>query len=278
MKARELNALERLQQPVPAVGDFIARDFSAGISAWRLWTMLGWNDIRQRYRRSVLGPFWITLSMCAFILLLGVIYARIFRIDIETYFPFLTLGYVIWGFIAQTTNESCGAFQEGERIIKQIKLPYSLFVLRIVWRNFIILLHTVVIFVPIAIVFAVKPHLVALLALPGIALIYVNQVWVALVLAIICTRFRDVMQIVVTAVQIALFATPIMWPVDTLGDATYIANVNPLYHLIELVRAPLLGNAPQALSWFVASGMAVIGLLGACLLLRRKARRIVFWL
>ncbi len=277
-----MNALEPSQR-IPAAGDFIARDeiardFHAGICAWRLWTMLGWNDIRQRYRRSVLGPFWITLSMGAFILLLGVIYARIFHIDVKTYFPFLTLGYVTWGFIAQTTNESCGAFQEGERIIKQIKLPYSVFVLRVVWRNFIILLHTVVIFVPIAIVFAVKPHLVALLALPGIALIYVNQVWVALVLAIICTRFRDVVQIVVTAVQIALFATPIMWPVNTLGEATYIANVNPLYHLIELVRAPLLGNAPQALSWFVASGMAVIGLLGASLLLRRKARRIVFWL
>ena len=88
--------------------------------------MLGWNDIRQRYRRSVLGPFWITISMAVFILLLGVIYSHIFQIDVKTYFPFLALGYIIWGFIAQTTGESFISFQESERIIRQIRLPYSI--------------------------------------------------------------------------------------------------------------------------------------------------------
>ena len=78
----------------------IDRDLLAGIRAWRLWTMLGWNDIRQRYRRSVLGPFWITISMAVFITLLGVIYSHIFKIELKTYLPYLSLGYIIWGFIA----------------------------------------------------------------------------------------------------------------------------------------------------------------------------------
>ena len=98
--------------------------------------------------------------MSVFIGVLGVIYARLFNVEIKTYLPYLSLGYVVWGFISQTVTESCGAFQEGERIIKQIKLPYPIYVLRVVWRNFIVLLHTIVIFVPVAIIFSVYPGLV----------------------------------------------------------------------------------------------------------------------
>ncbi len=110
--------------PAPAgFGEIVSEELLAGFSAWRIWMILGWDDIRQRYRRSVLGPFWITLSMGMFILLLGIIYSRLFHTDLATYMPYLSVGYIVWGFISQITNESCMAFQEGARIIKQIKLP-----------------------------------------------------------------------------------------------------------------------------------------------------------
>ncbi len=256
----------------------IDRELLAAFRAWPLWIMLGWNDIRQRYRRSVLGPFWITLSMAIFIALLGVIYGKIFKIEIRTYLPYLTLGYIVWGFVSTATNESSITFQEGERIIRQIKLPYSIFVLRVVWRNFIVFLHTIVIFIPVAVIFDVRPGFVSLLALPGLALIYINQIWVTLILAIICTRYRDVQQIAATAVQIMLFVTPIMWPITALGDAPFIAYLNPLYHMIDLVRAPMLGHAPSPLSWLVVIGCAIGGWTVAILLLHRAARRLVFWL
>src|SRR3954468_8139946 len=99
-----------------ALRERLGADLVAGLRAWPLWTMLGWNDIKQRYRRSVLGPFWITLSVGIFILVLGIIYSRIFKVEIATYMPFLALGYVLWGFISQTVIESCNAYQEGERI------------------------------------------------------------------------------------------------------------------------------------------------------------------
>jgi len=256
----------------------IDRDLLAAVRAWPLWTMLGWNDIRQRYRRSVLGPFWITISMAVFIALLGVIYSHIFNIELKTYLPYLSLGYIIWGFISQTTSESFISFQESERIIRQIRLPYSIYVFRVVWRNFIVFLHTIVIFVPIAIIYDVRPGMTGLLAIPGLALVYINQAWTTLSLAILCTRYRDVQQIVATGIQIMLFATPIMWPVSALGPAVIIAHVNPLYHLIEVVRAPMLGEAPPLLSWVAAIGCALVGWTVAILLLRRAARRLVFWL
>src|SRR5262249_17078475 len=256
----------------------IDRDLLAGVRGWRLWTMLGWNDIRQRYRRSLLGAFWITISMAVFITLLGVIYSHIFKIELKSYLPYLALGYIVWGFISTTTGESFISFQESERIIRQIRLPYALYVFRVVWRNFIVFLHTIVIFVPIAIIFDVRPGFTSLLALPGLALVYVNQAWLTLSLAILCTRYRDVQQIVGTGIQIMLFATPIMWPISALGPPLISAYVNPLYHMMEVVRAPMLGDAPSALSWLVVIACAIVGWTIAILLLRRATRRLVFWL
>jgi ABC-type polysaccharide/polyol phosphate export permease len=253
-------------------------DLIAGLRAWRLWTMLGWNDIRQRYRRSVLGPFWITLSVSIFILVLSFIYSRIFKVELSTYMPFLALGYVLWGFISTTVIESCGTFIEGERIIKQIRLPYSMYVFRAVWRNFLVLLHTIGIYIPIALIFSVHPGFGILLMIPGLILLYINLVWVSVVLSILCARYRDLVQIITTAVQIMLFATPIMWPIEALGPSRIIADVNPLYHILDVVRGPLLGHHPEALSWIVSAGLAVGGCIVSLLLLRRTVRRIVFWL
>ncbi len=261
-----------------AIAEVVSREFIAGFRASQIWGMLGWDDIRQRYRRSVLGPIWITLSMGVFTLLLGVIYAELFHIDVATYLPYLSLGYIIWGFISQTTNESCRAFQEGERILKQIKLPYGVYVLRVVWRNVIVFFHTIIIYVPIAIIFDVKPSLYSLLALPGLLLIYINQVWISFTLAILCSRYRDVLQVVSTFIQIMLFATPIMWPRSSLVKAAWIADINPLYHWIELVRAPILGQDPALLSWVVSIATAVGGTCIAFLLLARASRRLVFWI
>ena len=261
-----------------AIAGIVAAEIFDGFRAWRVWTVLGWDDIRQRYRRSILGPFWITLSMGVFILVLGVIYGHLFHMDLATYMPYLSAGYIIWGFVSAVTNDSCGAFHEGNRIIKQIKLPFTTYVFRVICRNFIVFLHTIVIFIPVAIYFKVAPNWNTFLAVPGLFLVVANVTWVAAVLAVVSTRYRDVQPIVVTIVQLALFATPIMWPASSLGNAMIVAEVNPIYHLIEIVRSPMLGAAPELRSWLVACILAVAGSLLAAGLLISKSRRIVFWL
>jgi ABC-type polysaccharide/polyol phosphate export permease len=258
--------------------DIVAAEIFDGFRAWRVWTILGWDDIRQRYRRSVLGPFWITLSMGVFILLLGIIYGRLFNIDLPTYLPYLSLGFILWGFMSAVANDSCVAFQESGRIIKQIKLPFTTYVFRTIYRNFIVFLHTIVIFIPIAIYFRVTPTWSTLLAVPGLFLVIVNAAWVATVLATVSTRYRDIQPIVATIVQLTMFATPIMWKASSLGNAAIVAEINPVYHLIEVVRSPMLGLAPELRSWLVAGGLALVGSLIAAGLLVSKSRRIVFWL
>ncbi|HWM84119.1 MAG TPA: ABC transporter permease [Pseudolabrys sp.] len=270
--------VDTLRQATSASAERFGADVIAGLREWSLWTMLGWNDIRQRYRRSVLGPFWITLSVGVFIFALGIIYSRIFKTEIATYLPYLSLGYILWSFISQTVNESCQTYAESERILKQIRLPYSMYVFRVVWRNFLVFLHTIGLYIPIALIFGIKPGFDAFIAVLGFAVLYVNLLWVSLVISILCARFRDVVQIISTLLQIMLFATPIMYPASALGSAQIIADINPLYHILDIVRAPLLGSSPALLSWVVSLSLAVIGSVAAMLLLRRAGRRIVFWL
>jgi ABC-type polysaccharide/polyol phosphate export permease len=256
----------------------ISQEIIAGFRAWPVWVIMGWDDIRQRYRRSVIGPFWITLSMGVFIMVLGVIYGRLFHAELQSYLPYLTVGFVVWGFMSTAANDSCIAFIDANRIIKQIKLPYSVYILRVVWRNFIIFLHTIVIYIPVAIFFKIEPNLTMLWAIPGLILVCVNLIWVTTIIAILSTRFRDIQPIVGTMIQLGMFATPIMWTVSSLGDAKMVAEINPVYHLIEITRAPLLGVAPEPQSWLVACGLAVVGSALAIALLVRTSRRIVFWL
>src|SRR5262245_65717647 len=123
----------RKDRPSGAIGSFWRkplgerdspiRDLYEGIVAWPMWSTVGWNDIRQRYRRSVLGPFWITISMGLFIALLGTIYSRIFNQEIATFLPYVAMGVISWGFISGTMVESCNVFMEGASVIKQIQLP-----------------------------------------------------------------------------------------------------------------------------------------------------------
>jgi ABC-type polysaccharide/polyol phosphate export permease len=256
----------------------ISQEIIAGFRAWPVWVIMGWDDIRQRYRRSVIGPFWITLSMGVFIMVLGVIYSRLFHTELQSYLPYLTVGFVVWGFMSTAANDSCIAFTDASRIIKQIKLPYSVYILRVVWRNFIIFLHTIVIYIPVALIFKIEPTLTTLYAIPGLILVCVNLIWLTTVIAILSTRYRDIQPIVGTMIQLGMFATPIMWTVSSLGDAKIVAEINPVYHLIEITRAPLLGMAPEPQSWLVACGLAVIGSVLAVALMVRTSRRIVFWL
>jgi ABC-type polysaccharide/polyol phosphate export permease len=254
------------------------RDLRDGLANWRLWSMLGWNDIHQRYRRSAFGPFWITISMAIFIVLLGFIYSKLFHQDIAVYLPYIAMGLITWGFISGTTTEACGAFIENAGIIKQIRLPYSVYAMRMIWRSFIVFLHTVVLIVPIAIFFHVDIGWSCLLAIPGMLLVVLNQIWLSIVVGVVATRFRDTVQLVATAMQISMFVTPIMWPVSAIPDARFIADINPFYHMIQLVRAPLLGGVPEPLSWIVVLVMCIIGYGLAAIALTRAHPRLVYWL
>ncbi|AWK90170.1 ABC transporter permease [Azospirillum thermophilum] len=253
-------------------------DLVKGASRWRLWSRLGWHDIRKRYRRSVLGPFWLTLSMAVMVASLGLIYGTLFRLDLEGYLPFLAIGLATWTFVASFLNEGCIVFIELEPLIKNVRIPMSVHILRVLWRNLIIYGHNIVIFAVVALVFGIQPGAVGLLAPVGLLVLLVNAAWIMLLLGMICTRFRDVPPIIASLIQLLFFVTPVMWKPELLGERRYLMALNPFHHLIEVIRAPLLGQMPGWESWAAGILFAVAGWVFTFACFARFRKRIAYWL
>ncbi|MEO8777883.1 MAG: ABC transporter permease [Rhodanobacter sp.] len=256
------------------------KDIAAAMRRYNLAGMLGWQDVRQRYRRSALGPFWLTISMGVMIGTIGLVFGEIFNAPMTYFLPFLAGGMIIWGFIASVVTEGCTGFIAAEGIIKQMPIPMFVHVQRLVWRNILILAHNIVIF-PLVLLVVWRPlSWLVLMAIPGFVLVVVNVTWVALLLSIFCARYRDLSQIVANTLQVAFYITPIMWLPSSLPSrvGTYLINYNPVYHVMCLVRSPLLGDLPTRMNWIVSFGLAVVGWLVTLLIYGRYKRRIAYWL
>lgn len=253
-------------------------DLLIGMGAMQVWGTLGWHDIRQRYRRSVLGPFWFTLSTAIMVIVLGALYSTLLNQEITDYLPYLAVGLVLWQYLASSVNEGCSAFIGSAYLIKQIRLPLTVHVCRIVWRNFVILLHSLPVVVLLLIAFGRWPGTEFLLVPLALLLLLLHGVWVGIVLGVLCARFRDIPPIVINLVQVAFFFTPVMWSPEILKDRAWVAEYNPLYHLIEIVRAPIIGRPIHIESWAWSIAFLIIGFGFAQYLLKRYRNRVPYWL
>ena len=213
---------------------FAARDIADGLANYQLWSLIGWRDVKQRYRRSTLGPFWVTLSMAVMVVGLGVVYGMLFRMDLKTYLPFVGLGLITWEFISKSILDGSMTFLTLEGLIKQIRLPLTTHIAVTIWRNLVILGHNLLIYVVMLAIFAINPSWNVLWAIPGFLLVVLNLIWVALLLALICTRFRDVPLIVQSAVQMLFFVTPVFWSPSLMPHRTILVHGNPFYHMLAL--------------------------------------------
>lgn len=211
---------------------------------------------------------------------IGVVFSRLFKSSISEFLPFLSLGMIAWGFIVTVVNEGCNSFIAAENIIKQLPIPLFVHVLRVIWRNVIIFAHNILIY-PVVLIIIGKPlGWGALLSVLGFLLIVINLTWGILILGIVCTRYRDLSQIVTSMLQVLFYLTPVIWMPHFLPKEAglYLLDFNPLYHLLEVFRAPILGVMPTMHNWLVSIVMAVVGWSLAILIYGSFRRRIVYWL
>ncbi|WP_456823055.1 ABC transporter permease [Bradyrhizobium sp. USDA 4502] len=249
----------------------------SGLGLWPLWVRLGWNDIRQRYRRSLLGPFWLTASMAIMVVSLGVLYAQLFNTPIDDFLPFLCVGLLVWNLISSFITEAGTLFTGAESYIKQIRLPYSVYVYRSSWSKLVIFAHNFVIYFGVIAYFGIWPGATALLAIPGLMLVIFNGALANLCIGIISARYRDVPQVINSAIQIVFFVTPIFWKPELLKSKTYITDFNPFFHLLEIVRAPLLGTIPTEQNYLAVLLITLINIAVAAAFFARYRARIAYW-
>jgi ABC-type polysaccharide/polyol phosphate export permease len=255
------------------------RDIFDGITAWEIWSLLGFSDVRQRYRRSRFGQFWITLSTAIFIGGIGLVYSVLFKWPVHDYIPYLTANMIVWTLISSTVGESTTAFTEAGVYLRQDAMPRTIFVWRLLVRNLITFGHNVVIVPLVFLLFWVAPTVWTFLAIPGLMVMLVALFLISLNLGLLSTRFRDLPQVVTNGLQLLFFVTPIMWRADQMSETRQeIVTFNPIAALLRLVSEPLLGRAPPLTAYLVA--FAFILLLAALTLplFARFRARIVYWL
>jgi lipopolysaccharide transport system permease protein len=242
------------------------------------WAYMAVQDIKLRYRRSMIGPWWVTISTGVMVMMLGFLWSHIFGTNLEHYLPFFAVGFVIWGWMSGQISDAAGGFFQFGGVIKQVKLPLSIFVLRLNVRQCIVLLHNSIIIALVLLLIGQGFTLTSLIAIPNLILIQLNLTLLSIVISIFCTRYQDMTQVVNVATQIVFFFTPILWQVETLKNRTYLAEMNPVYHWIEMVRAPLLGHLPTINDYlWTGASLVVLSILAAYYLGRYRSR-IAYWL
>jgi ABC-type polysaccharide/polyol phosphate export permease len=253
------------------------KDFWNGLKAYRIWGCFAWMEVKQRYRRSILGPWWISLSMLIFVIAMGIVYSHLFKENLATYLPFFASGFLFWTLISTSITESTEVFKLNRQFIKQINLPYSLYIFKHLSRQLIFLVHNFAVYILIMLYFKISPNLNMLLVIPGLVLLLLNLYWISLFLCILGTRFRDIVPIVTSCMQIALFITPVTWMPKLVGPHSYIIKLNPLTYLIEVVRTPLLGINPLFRFWWTNCVMIILGFTFTFIVLSYCRNKIAFW-
>lgn len=253
------------------------QDLCGGIARRELWLHLGWRDVRKHYRRSVIGPFWLTLSMGVMVLGIGILYSQIFRMDLALYLPYMAIGIIIWGLISRLINGACTVFSQAGNGLRQIRVPFSVYIFEFAWSQFLTFAHNFVIYIILAVIFSVQVGWVTLLFFPAMAIIMLNGVFAAMFLGPLCARFRDVPMIVSSLIQLVFYMTPIVWHGEQLPKGLWVLMLNPFYHFVEIVRAPLLGQAPGLISVLACLAITAVHGIAAILFFARYRARIVYW-
>lgn len=255
------------------------RDIVQALKQWRLWGMLGWLDIRQRYRRSLIGPFWITISMGIMVAALGFVYSTLLGAPMAELLPYLAGGFIAWALISAMMIEGAAVFTSSEPFIKHGNVPLFLHSLRLFWRHAITFAHNLAILIGVYIIFQFWPATNLLLFPVTFALVSAILVVWATIIGALSARFRDLPPIIGSIVQVVFFITPILYKPEMLAsDRAFVYEFNPFYYMIEGLRAPLLGE-PISLELILTLLLILLvsSVLGLLVFARTRGR-IAYWL
>jgi ABC-type polysaccharide/polyol phosphate export permease len=257
-------------------------DLAGGLRKYDLWGRLGWLEIKRRYRRTMMGPFWACISLLIFVIVIGSVGSGLLSKRTADYLPFLVSGMVVWVMLQSTLLESVSVFVASANLIRQMNFEYSILAYSMVWRNFIVFAHNLLVYLLVLLVFAPdKLGFANLLAVPGLIVLAANCAWLAVLLGMVSLRFRDLQQLVMSIVQVSMFVTPLFWPPDGLEGLRRVlfVDLNPLYHLLTIVRDPLLGGKlPPVNSCIAAMVITIAGWALTYVMFAKYRKRIPYWI
>lgn len=255
------------------------KEWVAVFRAWPSWIFLSFNDIRTKYRRALLGPWWVVLGMGGATTMMALVWSIIFNLDWRHYLPYMMAGIITWHWISTYMSQSCDIFaNEFGNLLRSLPTPPLVHALRFVMRAFWLFLHYLPIWAGAALITGIWPTFWSMLFFPlGLAIVLINAVSITIILGMAGARFRDLSPAVTAVMAPMMLLTPVMWHPEMLGRYTIIAWINPFTHYIALIREPLLGHFPSLFNiLFVAvSTVCLVGFAAWCY--RRYRRVLVLW-
>ncbi|MEV6099422.1 ABC transporter permease [Nocardia sp. NPDC051981] len=260
-------------------------DLYEGFNRRELWLALGWQDIKQRYRRSVIGPFWISIATAAQAAAMGILYSQLLHLPVREMLPWVTVGLIVWNVVRSSIVEGSEVFISNDGLIKFLPAPLSVHVYRLVWRQLLFFMHNMVVYAIVVVACGTWRQMswYVLLAFPAMILIAFNAAWVAIVFGILSTRYRDLLPIFDSLTLMLFVLTPVMWTTKGLNlnermtERLKIAELVPTFHYLEIVRAPLIGDPIRWFPWVVVTSATVSGWAVALFMFRRYRSRIAYW-
>jgi len=243
----------------------------------RIITFMAFSDVKARYKRSVLGPLWLTLGTAGGSAGLGFIWSELFHVDATTFVPTLTAGLIVWQFISGIITESTVLFSRQAAIIRNLNLPLAIHPAQLLLRHVINLAHNAPVFFIVALSLGYPLTLTTWLALPGLVLLTLNLLWLSLFIGLIGARFRDVEYLTNTVMPLLMFISPVFYRPNYLPFSEHIMWFNPFSHFIEIVRYPLLGSPPPIFVIETNLVMLVFGWAVTLWLFNRQHNRVAFW-
>jgi ABC-type polysaccharide/polyol phosphate export permease len=243
----------------------------------RLILYMAWSDIRARYKRSVLGPFWITLSTAVGVVGLGFVWSELFHMDRASFIPLLTVGLILWQFLSACIMEAAQVFGRQSNIIRNLNLPIALHPAQLVLRHVLNLAHNIPLFAVVFLLLGQSFSWHSLMFFPGLLLVIANLYWISLMIGTLGARFRDFEYIVSMVMPLLMFLSPVMYKSSSLSSLGRYMWMNPLADMIDIVRCPLLGDPTPPIVFIMNIGMLLVGGALTLAIFNAKRNRIAFW-
>ncbi|MDP2287934.1 MAG: ABC transporter permease [Actinomycetota bacterium] len=254
-------------------------DIKAGVSRYQVWGTLTWHSIRSSYRRTYLGPWWITLQTVVFVAGLSMLFGILLDQDIHTFVPYVAIGFIVFTWMTGMIQGGANAIVKNASGITSTPGPMSTYVLEGFASTTIQFGHDAIVIVAVLVLFQVPVGWSIVLVPVALALICINGIAVGLWLGPVVARYRDVGQIVTSIVRVMFFFTPIFWVADDLTSKQQaaIAGWNPLAYLLEFMRAPLLGEWPGQIAVIGTFVITFVNVIVGVWHFSRVHNRIAYW-
>ncbi|MEL6325274.1 MAG: ABC transporter permease [Pseudomonadota bacterium] len=254
------------------------RDFSEGLRRHQVWLAFAWDEVQNRYRRSIVGLGWIGLSFLIFVAAISIFFGAFSGLKPQDYIAYVSFGFAVFQFLMGNVVDGCSVFTRSASWLKGMALPYSVYVYKGVARSLLPLAIYAILAVALLPLFGWRPTAIALWSIPAVVLLVLTAIPVQWVFGLLAARWRDVSHFIAAIARIFLFSTPIIWVYDeTEGIRRTLADINPFTHFVQIVRQPLLGEMADsqhivgALFWTVAAW--VVAFVAGALM----RRQLPFW-